>query len=530
MQIVDSVGGTITTAWDVLDRLTTETTALGVVRYDNPTNPADRGYDTLGRRLWMEVSGQARVIYTWDAASRLTQLQQGSQVVTFAYDNANRRTLLTLPNGASTEYQYDLASQLTALVYRNASATELGRLAYGHDLAGNRTRLGESFAGTLFPSAVTEASYNAGNRQTAFGSQVLAYDDNGNLTTITQGTDITALIWDSRNRLTAFSSPTTAATFSYDALGRRSAKTVDGTTTQFQYDGLDMVRELVGSTATGYLNGPSIDEPLARGGAEFYWADALGSVLRLTDAGGAIATAYGYEPFGRASVTSGASTNSAQYTGREVDGTGLYYYRARYYHPGLQRFLSEDPIGFDGGDVNLYAYVANDPLNYTDPTGQFLLAGCASGALTNVAFDLGAYLLAGRKSSFGEVLGNAAVGCISGAVGGPLFQLAGRLVLRVAVGRAVSMEAGVLARSLGAASRAEELARKLGLNMNSATTRQLLNNLDMPVSEFVGLFRKASILRRLPGEVLEAGVTVEQALLSYGSTVRKLLTAGRFAK
>jgi len=76
-QIVDSVGGTITNAWDVLDRLTTETTALGVVRYDNPTNPADRGYDTLGRRLWMEVPGQARVTYTWDAASRLTQLQQG---------------------------------------------------------------------------------------------------------------------------------------------------------------------------------------------------------------------------------------------------------------------------------------------------------------------------------------------------------------------------------------------------------------------------------------------------------------------
>jgi RHS repeat-associated protein len=368
-QMVDSVGGTITNAWDVLDRLTTETTALGVVRYDNPTNPADRGYDTLGRRLWMEVPGQARVTYTWDAASRLTQLQQGSQIASFAYDNANRRTLLTLPNGANTEYQYDLASRVTALIYRNAAATELGRLAYGYDPVGNRTRLGESFAGTLFPSAVTEASYNAGNRQTAFGSQVLAYDDNGNLTSITQGTDITALTWDSRNRLTALSTPTTAATFSYDAASRRSAKTIDGTTTQFQYDGLEMVRDVVGSTATGYLNGPGIDEPLARGGAEFYWADALGSVLRLTDAGGAIATAYGYEPFGRASVTSGASTNSAQYTGREVDGTGLYYYRVRYYHPQLQRFISEDPIGFAGGDTNLYTYVGNSPTGLIDPLG-----------------------------------------------------------------------------------------------------------------------------------------------------------------
>jgi len=72
----------------------------------------------------------------------------------------------------------------------------------------------------------------------------------------------------------------------------------------------------------------------------------------------------------------------------------------------------------DGGDINLFAYVANDPLNGTDPTGEFLVAGCASGVLTNVAWDLGAYLLAGRKSSLGEVLGNAAVGCVSGMVGG----------------------------------------------------------------------------------------------------------------
>jgi RHS repeat-associated protein len=51
------------------------------------------------------------------------------------------------------------------------------------------------------------------------------------------------------------------------------------------------------------------------------------------------------------------------------DGTSLYYYRARYYHPQLQRFISEDPIGFAGGDVNLYGYVANNPLSFTDPFG-----------------------------------------------------------------------------------------------------------------------------------------------------------------
>ncbi len=65
------------------------------------------------------------------------------------------------------------------------------------------------------------------------------------------------------------------------------------------------------------------------------------------------------------------STNTYQYTGRENDGTGLYFYRARYYSPTLQRFISEDPLGFRGGDANLYAYVWNSPSNFFDPIGEW---------------------------------------------------------------------------------------------------------------------------------------------------------------
>jgi RHS repeat-associated protein len=84
---------------------------------------------------------------------------------------------------------------------------------------------------------------------------------------------------------------------------------------------------------------------------------------------------YIYEPFGKTTGSGAASTNAFKYTGREDDGTGLYYYRARYYHPSLQRFISEDPIGFAGGDVNLYAYVFNDPVNLIDPSGHNAMAG-----------------------------------------------------------------------------------------------------------------------------------------------------------
>src|SRR5258708_24952191 len=71
------------------------------------------------------------------------------------------------------------------------------------------------------------------------------------------------------------------------------------------------------------------------------------------------------------SASGASSGNELHYTGRENDGTGLYYYRARYYHPGLQRFISEDPLGFNGGDVDLYAYVWNGPSNFIDPSGEW---------------------------------------------------------------------------------------------------------------------------------------------------------------
>jgi RHS repeat-associated protein len=83
-------------------------------------------------------------------------------------------------------------------------------------------------------------------------------------------------------------------------------------------------------------------------------------------------TQYRYAPFGATATTGEASGNPAQFTGREADGTGLFSYRARYYDPTTQRFLSEDPLSFGGGDANLYRYVRDNPTNFTDPTGEFI--------------------------------------------------------------------------------------------------------------------------------------------------------------
>jgi RHS repeat-associated protein len=163
----------------------------------------------------------------------------------------------------------------------------------------------------------------------------------------------------------------TGASFVYDPLGRRVSKTIGGSTTSYLYDGPNPVQE----GSANLLTGLGIDEYLMRtdsAGARSLLTDALGSTEALTDATGTVQTEYTYEPFGKTTVTGASSTNSFQYTGRESDGTGLYYYRSRYYSPMMQRFVSEDPISFLGGDVNIYTYVSNNPINFTDPYGLFM--------------------------------------------------------------------------------------------------------------------------------------------------------------
>lgn len=123
------------------------------------------------------------------------------------------------------------------------------------------------------------------------------------------------------------------------------------------------------------LSGLRIDEYFQRtdsAGARDYLTDILGSTLALTDSSGTSQASYTYEPFGNTTTSGASSTNPFQFTGREDDGTGSYFYRARYYSPTFQRFVGQDPIGFRSGDTNLYSYVFNSPLNWTDPSGLII--------------------------------------------------------------------------------------------------------------------------------------------------------------
>lgn len=357
-QVVDSIAGTITRTWDGLDRLLSESTPEGSISYT---------YDAADRRATMTVTGQPQVTYGYDSGDRLTSITQNSATVGITLDDADRRTVLTLPNGVAVAYGYDDASQVTSLTY-TLGGNPLGTLTYTYDPAGNRTSIGGTWARTGLPAALASATYDAANQIATWGGTTFTYDDNGNLTN--DGTK--TYTWNARNQLAGLSGGV-AASFAYDGIGRRRAKTVSGASTGFLYDGLNTVQELVsGSPSANILPGLGIDEWWTRSdsaGVRHFLTDALGSTLALTDGSGAVQTEYTYEPFGKATSSGASSGNGLQFTGRENDGTGLQFSRARYYHTQLQRFVAEDPIEFDGGSVNLHAYVGNEPTGWRDPTG-----------------------------------------------------------------------------------------------------------------------------------------------------------------
>jgi RHS repeat-associated protein len=290
-------------------------------------------------------------------------------------------------------FTYDRTDQLKSATYQKPAYADL---TFSYDANGNRTGGGN----TPGPD----------NRQASDGVSDFAYDLDGNMTRRTNKTTgaVVEYAWDLRNRLTDVtfkSSATGPATkkvhYTYDALNRRIGKSVDtdGNGTLDQVDwyanrGLRTDRENAGDevmlrlgasgNVTGrYLHGASVDEILAEeniasdGKREVLWtlADQQGSVrdiVRLgTNGQATVVDHIMYGPYGeKVAETDAAIVHLYGYTGREYDQeTGLQYNRARYYDPKLGRWISQDPIGFDAGDANLYRMTGNHATYATDPSG-----------------------------------------------------------------------------------------------------------------------------------------------------------------
>jgi len=304
-----------------------------------------------------------RYVYTYDDAGNRTTEQIDDTPTAASYDNMNR--LLTM--------QPDGALRFRGTLNESATVTVQGRPA---QVTSDNKFEGPAQVGSGANAVEVRARDYAGNERlntyqvsVAGSAKTFTYDANGNM----RADGTRTLEYDAENRLTrVLIGGAEVARFVYDGLNRRVQKILKAGTTTYVYDAVNAIEERLSTGDTlRYVYGPLVDQLWAvqdaTGLVSYYVADHLGSIVQVTNASGEVTLLREYDLHGN--LTVGASQGGSAFTGREWDPeTGLYYYRARYYDPKMGRFLSEDPIGFEGG-INLYAYVGNSPTGWTDPFG-----------------------------------------------------------------------------------------------------------------------------------------------------------------
>jgi RHS repeat-associated protein len=371
-------------------------------------------YDSRGLRTSLIDSAGRQVRYEYTPQKQLAAIALPDRKrIAFTYDAMERPASIQYPNGIAGRWEYDAAGRIVKITYQGRDGSTVARSAYRYDPAGNlverldthgrSTRYLYDAAGQLIEEtgpelkgryrylpggsrgtmeadgATTQYRADAADRLLQAGPEHLTYDANGNLISRKGPAGTTSYEYDAENQLVKVVGPGGAlTTFGYAPTGKRIWKRDAGGLTYYLYDGLDLIQELgeKGKLQATYVHGQGIDRPvtmLRDAHTYYYHADRLGSVSHLTDEQGQVAAVYEYDPFGRPRTWSASVANSFTFTGREFDaGTGLYYYRARYYDPSLGRFLSPDPIPprlSDPLELNPYLYVGNNPLRFADPLG-----------------------------------------------------------------------------------------------------------------------------------------------------------------
>lgn len=246
--------------------------------------------------------------------------------------------------------------------YWEEQTTVVSNVPYTYDAVWNRTGSGI----TLQPTS---------NRYQTFGGYTFEYDPDGNTTRKYKSGFNQVFSWNSLGQLTGVTTNGVAVTYRYNGFGERVYRAAGSDVRQFVYDGPDLVLEVstAGTKLREYTHFPGVDQPHSmfdgNGTAYYYAMDYPGHVAGLFNTSGSVVNRYRYSAWGAPETTSEGVTNSLRFMSRELDAqTGVYYVRNRWYDAAVARFLSEDPIGLEGG-INLYAYVGNSPTNGRDPFG-----------------------------------------------------------------------------------------------------------------------------------------------------------------
>jgi RHS repeat-associated protein len=347
-------------------------------------------YDKAGNTLWKEnltpnVPLNLDETYLYDEVYRLIGTERG---------NLNAQKAIESKNFAQS---WDLDS--------------LGNSAgFKEDQGGNGWELNQ----TRETAANQISNIGEGGGECEWATPL--YDKVGNMTRMPSAVDPTIELtctYDAWNRLVSVSNGATTVTYAYDGLGRKIERESGGTVEHYFYSGAQVVETRTGTSVSQepenlqphyqyVYSARYVDAPILRDentdsdgqcddGRIYYLTDRNNNVTAVLDSTGAVSEHYVYDAYGKATIyddawteqTDSAFANTILYGGRELDPTsGLYDFRARWYHPLLSQFVSQDPAGYAAGSMNLYQYVFSNPTRYNDPSGMQVTDGavyCAEG-------------------------------------------------------------------------------------------------------------------------------------------------------
>lgn len=221
-------------------------------------------------------------------------------------------------------------------------------------------------------------TYAEDNRLATYNGHAVIHDADGNMIHGPLQGDMAEFLYDSRNRLIRAGNHV----YRYDAEDRRIAQLVEGTEIRYvidpeaYYSQLLMEADDQGNPIAYYIYGHGLIARVdAEGAYQTYHYDRRGSTVALTDLAGHVTDRYTYGIYGELLNAEGETKQPFLYNSRDgvmTDDNGLYYMRARYYHPELKRFINRDVVPgtiAEAQTLNRYAYVNGNPISYVDPFG-----------------------------------------------------------------------------------------------------------------------------------------------------------------